>query len=144
MRIEAEALFRHHRNEAGTGFESGVVELLIASVLFEVGGIGRRKKGTFMVVEPPGDSGRTGIFEIDDHIFIAVELLFVKKGASPMEQAGVNEICVAANPLPVEAAEQGGRGRPVKTLVMVKDTHSQNGYLRLSRWSEKQLGLLVS
>jgi hypothetical protein len=44
-----------------------------------------------------------------------------------MKEARVDKIDVAADPLTVEAAEQGGCGRAVKTFVMVKDTNSQNG-----------------
>ena len=78
-----------------------------------------------MVIEPPGDFGRTGILEIDDGILVAVELLLVEKRAGTMQQAGVDEIDIAANSLPVESGEQGGRARPVKTLVVIKDPHSQ-------------------
>ena len=107
-RIEAKALFGDHGDEAGAGLESRIVELAVAPVLFEVGGVGRGKKGAFVVIEPPGDFGRTGVLEIDDGILVAVELRLVEKSARTMQQAGVNEIHIAADAFPVETGEQGG------------------------------------
>src|SRR5208282_5926357 len=124
-RIEAEALFRDHGNKTCAGFEIRIVELAVALILLEVGGIGGGKKSALVVIEPPGDFGRTGILEIDDGILVAVELLLVEKSAGAMQQAGVEKVDVAANSFPVETREQGCRARPVKTLVVIKDPHSQ-------------------
>jgi hypothetical protein len=52
-----------------------------------------------VVIEPPGDFGRTGILEIDDGILVAVELLLVEKSARAMQQAGVDEVDIAADSL---------------------------------------------
>ena len=124
-RIEAEVLLRDHRNKTGAGLESRIVELAVALILLEVGSIGRRKKSAFVVIEPPGDFGRTGILEIDDGIFVAVKLALVEKGARTMQQAGVYEVHIAADSFPVETGEQGGRRSPVKTFVVIKDANSQ-------------------
>ena len=129
LRIEAEAFFRDHRDEAGAGFEIRIVEFAVALILLEVGSIGRRKKSAFVVIEPPGDFRRTGILEIDDGILVAVKLLLVEKSARAMQQAGVDEVHIAADSFPVETGEQGRRGSPVKTLVVIKDPHSQIGSL---------------
>ena len=79
--IEAETLLGHGRNETGAGLEVGIIELAIALVLLEVGGIGGREECALVMVEPPGDLRRTGIFEIDDRVLIAVEIFFVEQGA---------------------------------------------------------------
>ena len=136
-RIEAEAFFRNHGNETGAGFERRIVELAVALILLEVGGVGGGKKSAFVVIEPPGDFGRTGILEIDDGILVAVELLLVEKSAGTMQQAGVNEVHIAADSFPVETAEQGGRASPVKTFVVIKDPHSQIGFL--TRFSGREV-----
>jgi hypothetical protein len=81
------------------------------------------------VIEPPGDFRRTGILEIDDGILVAVKLLLVEKSACTMQQAGIDEVHIAADSFPVEAGEQGCRGSPVKTLVVIKDPYSQIGSL---------------
>ena len=117
--------FGDHRNKTGAGLEIRIVELAVALILLEVGGIGGGKKSAFVVIEPPGDFGRTGILEIDDGILVAVELVLVEKSAGTMQQAGVDEVHIAADSFPVEAGEQGGRARPVKTLVVIKHPHSQ-------------------
>jgi hypothetical protein len=78
-----------------------------------------------VVIEPPGDFGRTGILEIDNGILVAIELVFVEERAGAMQQAGVNEFHIAANAFAVETREQRSRGSAVKTFVVIKDPHSQ-------------------
>src|ERR1019366_7142884 len=144
-RIEAEVLFRYHRNKTCARLESGIVELVVALLLIKMGGIGGGKKSAFVVIEPPGDVGRTGILEIDDGILVAVELFLVEQSARAMQQAGVYELHVAAHSFLIKTGEQGCRTCPVKTLVVIKHAHSQNclPYLFLRVCSEKQLELLV-
>src|SRR5947209_1723756 len=95
--IESEALFGNGRNEAGAGFEIWVVKLAIARVLLEVRGIRRRQKSALMVVKPPCDLRRTGIFEIYDGIFIASKIGFVEQCARPVKQTGIDEFDIIAN-----------------------------------------------
>src|SRR5258708_9230920 len=94
-----------------------------------MGGVGLRKKSALVVIEPPGDLRRAGILEIDDGILVAVKLLLVKESARAMQQAGIDEVHIAADSFPVETGEQGRRASPVKTLVVIKDPHSQIGSL---------------
>jgi len=79
-RIKTETLLRYHGNEAGTGLEIWIVELAITLILLEVGGIRRGEESAQMMIEPPGNLWRTGIFEINDRIFVTVKMLFVKQG----------------------------------------------------------------
>ena len=82
-----------------------------------------------MMVEPPGDFGRTGVLEVDDGIFVTVEVPLVEERARPMQQAGELELRIVPNALAVEAREQrSGRG-PVKTLVVIKDPNFQIRFL---------------
>ena len=63
-----------------------------------------------------------------------------------MEEAGVHEVDIAADSLLIEAGEKGGRGRSVKTLIVIKDAYSQIWFPLaglLPGRSEKQLELLV-
>src|SRR5208282_6798241 len=103
--IEAEAFFRHHGDKTRARLEGRVVELAVALILLEVGRVSGGKKGAFVVIEPPGNFGRTGILEIDDHILVAVELMLVEKGARAMQQSGVDEVHVTADSFPVETGE---------------------------------------
>ena len=94
--IEAEVFLRNHGDETGAGLECRVVKLAVALVLLEMGGVGRRQKSAFVVIEPPGDFGRTGIFKIDDGVFVAIKLLLVKQRTSPVQQAGIYKVCIVA------------------------------------------------
>src|SRR5208337_39539 len=125
LRIESEPFLSNHGDEAGAGLEGGIIELAVALILLEVGGIVGRQKRAFVVIEPPGNFGRTGIFEIDDGILVAIELIFVEERAGAVQQAGVDEVDIAADAFAVETGEQRGRGSAVKTFVVIKDPHSQ-------------------
>ena len=102
-RIKPKALFGNSRNEAGAGFEVWVIKLAIARVLLEVRGIRRRQKSALMVVKPPCDLRRTGIFEIYDGIFIASKIGFVEQRARPVKQARIDEFNIIANAVSVKA-----------------------------------------
>jgi hypothetical protein len=123
--IETEALLRNHRDETGAGFEIRIIEFAIALVLLEVLGVGGGKKCALVVIKPPGNLGGAGVLEINDGVLVAVKLLFVKQGASAVDQSGEDKIDIAANALAIEARKQGGRGSSVKTLVVVENADSQ-------------------
>jgi len=59
-----------------------------------------------VMVEPPGDFGRAGILEIHDGVFVTIEVVFVKKRAGAMQQAGEHELDIVADPFPVKAREE--------------------------------------
>jgi|SRR4051812_1477760 hypothetical protein len=78
-----------------------------------------------MVIKPPGNFGRAGIFEIDDGIFVAVKIGFVKKRAGAVQQARVNKFDVIANALGVKTRKKRSRRCAVKTPIVVKDLNLQ-------------------
>jgi hypothetical protein len=80
------------------------------------------------MVEPPGNFRGAGILEVDDGILVAIEFCFVEERSSPVQQPAENEFRVVANSLPVETRKQGRRAGAVKTLVVVEDLDSQNGF----------------
>src|SRR5580700_3070818 len=77
------------------------------------------------MVKPPCDLGRTGVLEVDDGIFVAVELGFVKERAGAMQQAGVNEFGVFANALAIKTGEECGGASSVEALVVEEDSDFQ-------------------
>jgi hypothetical protein len=79
-----------------------------------------------MVIEPPGNLGRTGILEIDNGILVAIELVFVEQRAGAVQQTRVNELHITADAFAVKTGEQRGRASAVKTFVVIKDPYSQN------------------
>jgi hypothetical protein len=46
--------------------------------VFEVSGVGRGKERALMVIEPPRDSWRTGVLEVDNGILVAIEIGLVE------------------------------------------------------------------
>jgi hypothetical protein len=77
------------------------------------------------MVKPPGNFGGAGVFEVDDGVFLAVELPFVEQGSGTVDQAGKSKIGIATNPFTVEAGKQRGGGGSVKTFVVIEDPYSQ-------------------
>ena len=77
-RIKSKPLLRDHRQKTGAGFVVRIIELFVALVLLEVFLILLGKKGALMMVEPPGNFGRTGIFEVHNGVFIAIEVSLVE------------------------------------------------------------------
>jgi hypothetical protein len=124
--IQTKTLLRDHRDEAGAGFEIGIIKLAVALILLKVLGIGRREEGALVMVEPPGNFGRAGIFEVDNGVFLAIELILVEQSAGAVDQTREFEIGIAANALAIEAGKQRGGGSSVKTLVVIEDPYSQS------------------
>ncbi len=120
--IEAKALLRDHGNKTGAGLEIRIVELAIALVVLEVRGVGGREKRAFMMVEPPRNLRRTGVFEVDDGVLVAVEVGLIKERPRAMQQAGEDKLSVFADALAIKAGEQRGGGSSVETLVVVEDS----------------------
>src|SRR5215469_2673209 len=115
--METKALLGHQRNETCTRLEVRIVEFAVALVLLKMRRILRRQESALVVIEPPGDFGRTGVLEIDDGVFVAVKLPLVKESAGAMQQSGELEIDVIADSLPVKTRKQRRRRGAVKTLV---------------------------
>ncbi len=88
-------------------------------------GVGWREECALVMVEPPGNFGRTGVLEVDDGVFFAVELLFVEQRAGAVDQAGKDELGVAADAFAIEAGKYGGGTSSVKTFVVIENANSQ-------------------
>lgn len=78
-----------------------------------------------MMIEPPCDFGRARILEINNRVFVAIEIGFVEQSSCPVQEARESEVGIFANPFAVETGKKRSRGRPVKTLVVIKDSDSQ-------------------
>jgi len=79
-----------------------------------------------VMVEPPGDLWRTGVLEIDDGIFVAVEIRLVKQRTGAMQQSGEGEVGVFANSLAIKAGEKRCRRSSIETLIVVEDFNFQS------------------
>jgi hypothetical protein len=78
-----------------------------------------------MMIEPPGNFGRTGVLEVDDGVLIAIELLLVEQRPGSVDQAGEDEFGIAANAFAVETGKQRGGTSSVKTFVVIENANSQ-------------------
>ena len=123
-------------DKAGTGLEIGIVKLAVTLVLLEMARVFRRKKSALVMIEPPGDLGGAGIFEVDDGVFVAIKLLLVKQRSGAMQQSGEDERGVSANALPIEAGKQGGRASPIKALVVIENPNFQSPSFETSQAAE--------
>jgi hypothetical protein len=85
-----------------------------------------REKSALMMIEPPGNFGRAGVFEIDDGVFVPREMGFVEQGSGAMQQAGELKLHVAANALAVKAGEDRGRRSSVETFVVIENFNFQS------------------
>ena len=73
------------------------------------------------MVEPPANFRRGRVFKIDDHIFIAIEVLLIEQRARPVHQAAELKIHVVADPLPVETGKQRSRCSSIEALIVKED-----------------------
>src|SRR5579872_830429 len=79
-----------------------------------------------MMIEPPGDLRRRGVFEVNDGILIAGELALVKERPGSMHKAVVLVTSTLGNALAMKPREQRRRAGPVKALVVIKDPNLQS------------------
>src|SRR5438309_3113588 len=133
MGIKAKFLLCHMRQKFGAGSVFRVEKLpaFIAKAIMVR--VFRREECALMMVKPPGDLWRRGIFKIDDGVLVAIEISLIEESARAMDQSGELEVHVRPDAFAVEARKQRGRGRPVKTFAVKKDPDLQKTFL----YSEK-------
>jgi hypothetical protein len=78
------------------------------------------------MIKPPRDLRGTRIFEVDDGIFIAIEMGFIEERSGAMQQAGKLEFHVASDALAIEAREERRRRCSVETLIVVENFDFQS------------------
>jgi hypothetical protein len=76
-----------------------------------------------VVIEPPRYAGRRRVLEIDDGVFVALELFLIEKRSGTMHQANVLKFGVLANAFPVKPRKKCSRTGSIKTFVVVKDPY---------------------
>src|ERR1700719_4533094 len=83
--------------------------------------VGGREECAEVMIEPPSDARGSGIFEIDDGVFVAGKVGFVEKSAGAMDEAARFVAGVAIDALAMEAGEEGRGAGSVETFVVIKD-----------------------
>jgi hypothetical protein len=61
-----------------------------------------------MMIEPPGEQRRTGIFEIHDGVFVTVENAVFERLRSFMRHPGVHKLGIGVDAFAVKAGEDRG------------------------------------
>ena len=123
-RLETEPVAGHCADEHGARFERGIVHLAAAAVLPEVLRVFRCQERALVMIEPPGEVGITGIFEIYNGVFVAIEKLVLEKLRSFMRHAGVHELRAGMKNAFHEAAEESRRRRAVEAMIVIKDAYA--------------------
>src|SRR5258708_4039374 len=85
----------------------------------------RSKKGALVMIEPPGNARRGRVFEIDDRVLIAGEVIFTKQCPGAMQQAREFKFRLGVDSLAVETRKQSGGRGAVETLVVKEDLDFQ-------------------
>src|ERR1700735_567576 len=87
-------------------------------VAAEVFRILRRKESALMMAEPPGKQGRTGILEIHNGVFIAVENTVFERVRGFVRHSGVHKLSVRMDALTVKAGKDRGRGCSIEAFIV--------------------------
>lgn len=71
------------------------------------------------MVEPPSQARVGRIFEINNRVFVAVKLIFVKRIAGAMHCRRVENLCVRVDFCAVEFGKKGGGRNAVETISVI-------------------------
>src|SRR5579862_2700869 len=88
-------------------------------------GILRFQESALVMVEPPGQSRRTRIFEINDGIHIAIKDAVLERLRSLMGHSGVRELRKRLDSLPIKAGKDRGGGSAIETFVVKTNANLQ-------------------
>ena len=128
-------LLEHFSDKLRAGAISRIVEFFAAFIGLKMSFVFRTEKCALVMIEPPSQTRIARIFEINDRIFITVELNIKKQFAGAMRQPFINKFTVLPDYAPIEIAENGCRSQPVEAIVMKKYLHHPHkalGSFRLS------------
>ena len=76
------------------------------------------KKGTLMMIEPPGQPGRSAVLEVDNRVLVAVEKLQVEKLLGAVKQPGKDKLGGRRLLGAVEIGEKGRRASTVEAPIV--------------------------
>jgi hypothetical protein len=82
-----------------------------------------RQERTLVMIEPPGQTGRRRVFEVDDRVLIPVEQGRIEPLLSRMRHARVSELGVRVEVTAKKPAEERSRSGAIETMVVIKDSN---------------------
>src|SRR5687767_5163374 len=125
--IEPEPFVRNVSNKLSARFSRRIEELPPRRIRTKMRFILRRQKRRLVMVEPPRQSFRRRIFEIDNRVLFGVKHVEVKQIAGTMQQSSVVDLCVGIDPFFVEPRERCGRRYSVEAMTVIKDAKFHAG-----------------
>src|SRR3984957_1632943 len=122
--VEAEFFFRNVGDQFGAGLVIRLVKHIRSGVLTKVFRVRRRQEGALMMVEPPSYFRRVRIFEVHNHIFVAVKKAVCPRLYRAMGHAGQFELRLRIEALAVKTVKKRGRSGAIKTAIMETQAYS--------------------
>src|SRR5579872_1311875 len=121
--VEAEFHAGYIRQQLGAGFILRLVEFVTAAIATKMFGVSRRKESALMVIKPPGHAGRTGIFEIDNGVFVAVKESWLEGLPCAVSHPRKVKFRAWMDALAKETIEQSRRRRAVEASIVIAQTN---------------------
>src|SRR3954452_7354628 len=90
-----------------------------------MGSVFGSEERALVMIEPPRNFLRRGVFEVEDGIFVAIKIFFVEQSAGTMHEARVAELHVAFHALSIEPRKDSRRTSAVETLIVIEDPNLQ-------------------
>jgi hypothetical protein len=119
-RVEAEVLPKHIDDELRARTVSGIVKLLPAVIGAKVEFVLAAQERALVMIEPPREARIARVLEIQDGIFVAIELDIKEQLPGTMCQPLILELGVRADCIEIEVGEYGC-GRQTIEAVVVKE-----------------------
>src|SRR5882672_7158923 len=101
----------------------------------------RREKCAQMMIEPPGDLGRSGVFEVDNRVLVSNEISFIEERSGAVHKAMVLIAGILANALAMKTGKKRSRAGPIETLVVIENANVQTQLPWKIKWIRNPLGL---
>ena len=76
------------------------------------------------MIEPPGYVRMGGVFEVDDHVSIAVKQAVFEELIGTVSEPGIDEFGLRIALGLEKPRDEGSGSRPVETVVVIQDSHS--------------------
>ena len=92
------------------------------------------------MIEPPGETVRWRVFEVDDRVFIAIEHCVVKERARSMKQSTIGHVSVRIYMSLIEARKDCGRSHTIEAMTVIQESevHERSGDSSNLVWKSTQ------
>jgi len=106
-------------DELRAGLVAGVMKLVTTGIAAEMSFVCRRQESAFMMIEPPRQSVRSGVFEIDDGVLAGSKLVLNNVLAGFVSKALVFNLGARVDVSLVKTGKDCCGRDTVKTIVVI-------------------------